>query len=202
MDDISDRGGGPERPGREPLGAMTLYPRPESVPQARRWFLKFLTPHNLVRPLDDCLLMLSELVTNAVLHGDADTSWRVRVEWWRRNSDLGVDVHSPGLPTSVRMRRADADESNGRGLYLVDVLADSWHVGASRYGGTVVSFTVAGAWASSPPDRPGAPGRTAAPERTGLADGPGRSHGPGHGNSGPGPEPMTPSFHDSGEQLL
>ncbi|WP_461030836.1 ATP-binding protein, partial [Streptomyces sparsus] len=146
---------------------MTLHPRPESVPQARRWFLKFLTSSAPARPLDDCLLLLSELVTNAVLHSGDRRSWRVRVEWWREGADLGVDVHSPGAPADVRMRRADTDQAHGRGLHLVDALADSWHVTTSRYGGTVVSFTVADAWTSpalpAPPGRPGPPGRAGPP---------------------------------------
>ncbi|WP_433571947.1 ATP-binding protein [Streptomyces sp. CA-251247] len=135
-------------PGPEPvsIGRMTLYPEPESVSRARRWFRKFLDPYGLACSLDDCVLMVSELVTNAILYGEAEDAWRVRVEWWRVGEALRVDVHNPGFPAHVRMRQPAADEAHGRGLCLVDELSDSWSAGPSPLGGTVVSFVVAGAW--------------------------------------------------------
>ncbi|MFE9941643.1 ATP-binding protein [Streptomyces hirsutus] len=128
------------------LGAMTLHPEPESVPRARRWFRKFIAPYNPACSIDDCALMISELVTNAMLHGRPEGAWMVRVEWFREGTSLRVEVHNPGCPANVRLRRPDADEAHGRGLLLVDSLAASWHSGPSRFGGTVVSFVMADAW--------------------------------------------------------
>ncbi|MGW3249345.1 ATP-binding protein [Streptomyces fungicidicus] len=128
------------------LGAMTLHPTPESVPRARRWFRKFIAPYNPACSVDDCTLMISELVTNAILYGRADEEWVVRVEWFREATSLRVEVHNPGFPASVRLRRPDASDAHGRGLLLVDSLAESWHSGPSRFGGTVVSFVMADAW--------------------------------------------------------
>jgi anti-sigma regulatory factor (Ser/Thr protein kinase) len=145
MDDVTD-GRGKAGVERVPLGAMTLYPLPESVPRARRWFRKFLARHDPACSLDDCLLMLSELVTSAILHGRAEGEWRIRVEWWREGDALRVEVHSPGFPADVRIRESPAGEAHGRGLRLVDALADSWDAGPSRFGGTVVSFVVGKAW--------------------------------------------------------
>ncbi|MGW5199194.1 ATP-binding protein [Streptomyces spiralis] len=130
------------------LGAMTLHPTAESVPRARRWFRKFIAPYNPACSVDDCALMISELVTNAIVYGMADDPWHVRVEWFREGSSLRVEVHNPGFPASVRMRRPDANDAHGRGLLLVDSIADSWRCGPSRFGGTVVSFVVADAWPS------------------------------------------------------
>ncbi|MEV8128778.1 ATP-binding protein [Streptomyces sp. NPDC085944] len=131
------------------LGAMTLHPVAESVPRARRWFRKFLTPYQPACSVDDCVLLLSELVTNAVVHGTSDAPWLVRVEWFRAGTSLRVEVHNQGFPESVRLRRPDADDAHGRGLLLVDSVADSWHTGPSRFGGTVVSFEMADAWPPS-----------------------------------------------------
>ncbi len=128
---------------------MTLHPVTESVPRARRWFRKFLSPYQPTCSVDDCALLLSELVTNAVVHGKSDTPWLVRVEWFRVTTSLRVEVHNPGLPESVRLRCPDADDAHGRGLLLVDSIADSWHSGPSRFGGTVVSFEMADAWPPS-----------------------------------------------------
>lgn len=61
---------------------------------------------------------------------------------------LRVEVHNPGAPAAVRLCKPDADDAHGRGLLLVDSIADSWHCGPSRFGGTVVSFVVADAWPS------------------------------------------------------
>nr|WP_309234315.1 ATP-binding protein [Streptomyces lunaelactis] len=107
-----------------------------------------LDPYDLSCSLDDCVLMISELVTNAILYGEAEDEWRVRVEWWRVNAALRVDVHNPGFPAHVRMRQPTADEAHGRGLCLVNELSDSWSAGPSPFGGTVVSFLVDGAWKS------------------------------------------------------
>ncbi|MFJ6543504.1 ATP-binding protein [Streptomyces sp. NPDC091385] len=138
-----DRDPCPESPR---LGAMTLDPTPESVPRARRWFQKFIAPYNPACSIDDCALMLSELVTNAILYGWSDDPWTVQVEWYRDGNSLRVEVHNPGLPANVRLRSADASDAHGRGLLLVDSIADSWHVGPSRFGGTVVSFILADVW--------------------------------------------------------
>ncbi|MGV9425077.1 ATP-binding protein [Streptomyces sp. NPDC003656] len=138
-----DRDPCPESPR---LGAMTLDPTPESVPRARRWFQKFIAPYNPACSIDDCALMLSELVTNAILYGWSDDPWTVQVEWYRDGNSLRVEVHNPGLPANVRLRSPDASDAHGRGLLLVDSIADSWHVGPSRFGGTVVSFILADVW--------------------------------------------------------
>ncbi|MGC2998468.1 ATP-binding protein [Streptomyces sp. G35A] len=128
------------------LGAMTLHPEPESVSRARRWFRKFIAPYNPSCSIDDCTLMISELVTNAIRYGRLNDSSVVRVEWYREGTSLRVDVHNPGFPASVQLRHPEADDVHGRGLLLVDSIADSWHSGPSCFGGTVVSFVVADAW--------------------------------------------------------
>lgn len=128
------------------LGAMTLYPVAESVHLARRWFRKFMAPYNPACSVDDCVLMISELVTNAIVYGRSDEVWRVRVEWFRDGASLKVEVHNAGFPARVRLRQPDAVDAHGRGLLLVDSIAESWHSGPSRFGGTVVSFVMADAW--------------------------------------------------------
>ncbi|NEA87437.1 ATP-binding protein [Streptomyces sp. SID7958] len=128
------------------LGSVTLEPLPESVPRARRWFRKLITPYRPSCSVDDCVLLISELVTNAILHGRCDEEGAVRVEWFRSGSSLRVEVHNPGLPARVRLRQPDADDAHGRGLLLVDALASSWQSGPSRFGGTAVCFELADAW--------------------------------------------------------
>jgi anti-sigma regulatory factor (Ser/Thr protein kinase) len=87
----------------------------------------------------DVLLLLTELVTNAVRHGGAgpDDSLRVELRQWPRH--VRVQVDDPGTQLSQIRPGAMADESGGWGLLLVDRIADSW--GAERVPtGTCVWF--------------------------------------------------------------
>jgi anti-sigma regulatory factor (Ser/Thr protein kinase) len=130
----------------EPNGSMVLYPVPESVARARRWFRHFVDPFKPACSMDDCVFVISELVTNAVLYGQAEEEWRVRLEWWREGTELHVEVHNPGTPARVQKCPYAADSEHGRGLWLVEALTDSWEVGPSDFGGTVVSFVMVNAW--------------------------------------------------------
>ncbi|MGP3948868.1 ATP-binding protein [Streptomyces sp. 7N604] len=142
---VDDHGGeaSPER-----LGFIVLEPVPESAARARRWFRKLMTGHDLACSIDDCLLLISELVTNAITYGRADGDWSVRVEWWRDGDALRVEVHNPaaGSPLDVELRRCSADDEHGRGLELVAALADCWAVESSQFTGTRVTFTLNNAW--------------------------------------------------------
>lgn len=86
--------------------------------------------------------MVSELVTNAILYGQADEPWHVRVHWSRVGEALRVEVHNPGCPALGRLRTPEVTEAHGRGLLLVDELADEWWAGPSMHGGTLVAFVV------------------------------------------------------------
>jgi anti-sigma regulatory factor (Ser/Thr protein kinase)/anti-anti-sigma regulatory factor len=89
--------------------------------------------------LEGAVLVLGELVTNAVVH--AGTPVEVLVSL--RGSVLRVAVadQSPGEP---RLRAAANDEENGRGLELVEALAWRWGVLPRGSGGKVVWAVVPG----------------------------------------------------------
>ncbi|MBT2488263.1 ATP-binding protein [Streptomyces sp. ISL-96] len=100
---------------------------PAEVGRARRWARSRLVGSGIRvdEPLAETLILLiSELVTNAVVHtgcpavlrmlfGAADDG-TVRVEV----ADVSARPPKP--------RHADGDDTNGRGLELVDGLADRW----------------------------------------------------------------------------
>ncbi len=72
--------------------------------------------------LDDAVLVLSELVGNAVRHAEGD-SMEVRL---RRTGDvLRIAVHdrSPAHPAP---RDAALEDENGRGMLIVDALSSRW----------------------------------------------------------------------------
>ena len=80
--------------------------------------------------LGDLLVIVSELTTNAMLHGAGRIRLRVALEDGRLYGEV-VDEGS-GFPTDVRER--GVDELGGKGLLLVSALADRWgiHEGSSH----------------------------------------------------------------------
>lgn len=105
---------------------VPLPSRPESAATARR-----LTRFVLLRQwgltaatTEDAVLLVSELVGNAVRHTGARVfGLRLR----RRPRRIRVEVRDPsrGLPCLMPVQELDV---SGRGLFLVDTLADRWGV--------------------------------------------------------------------------
>jgi anti-sigma regulatory factor (Ser/Thr protein kinase) len=90
---------------------------------------------------EDVLLLLTELVSNAVRHAGVgpDESIHVALRMWP--SGVRVEVVDPG-GDSVRVRvRPSGDESGGWGLVLVDRIAARWGVGNGGPG-TCVWFEI------------------------------------------------------------
>lgn len=73
--------------------------------------------------VEDALLLISELVTNAVLHGGIPIVLGIECD----GSALHVRVRD-GSPTRPVPRVAGADAESGRGLSLVDLLTTTWGV--------------------------------------------------------------------------
>lgn len=136
----------------EHLGSAHVYPQVEEVARARRWFRRFAGKYLDPDAQATCTLMLSELVTNAVLHGQGEGAELVRAEWWRIGHTLRVAVHSAGERwDKVRPGNPGTGEEHGRGLLLVRTLADSWHAGPSPYGGAQVWFDMRNALGAPAP---------------------------------------------------
>ncbi|MEU1351169.1 ATP-binding protein [Streptomyces sp. NPDC005795] len=83
---------------------------------------------------DDVVLCVSELATNALVHGvPPGRGYRVML-WLRDEGQVRVEVHDSGDgEPGVR----ESDGESGRGLVIVDALADRWGVG-ERVPGKVV----------------------------------------------------------------
>ena len=111
----------------------TLSANPEQVAEARRLVAGYLAD----RGDDDgevAVLLTSELVTNAILYGRAPLELRAQAD----GAALRVEVHDLD-PTSPPVLRHDVDlvEIGGRGLQLVDTLADRWGWAENDYGKVV-----------------------------------------------------------------
>nr|WP_239149310.1 PAS domain S-box protein [Streptomyces sp. SID12501] len=102
-----------------------------SVREGRAFLHKALVSWGCAAAADNALLLLAEILTNAVLHAEGPLGLHLS----RSDSDLTVEVsdHSPQLP---QPRLATADDESGRGLLLVRALADNWGVRPTDEGKT------------------------------------------------------------------
>ncbi|MEU7203546.1 PAS domain S-box protein [Streptomyces sp. NPDC045470] len=112
--------------------AVDLPGTPSSVPEGRRFLLRTLRAWGLATLADTALLLSSELLTNAVCHARGPLTLRV----WYSARELGVEVVDGSTPRP-RARVADTAEENGRGLMLVEALADAWGTRPDAVGKTV-----------------------------------------------------------------
>lgn len=106
-----------------------------SVPAARDWARTLLAGRVTPTLLHDVLLLLSEVVTNAVAHSDSGRMASGHVTVWIAHAATAVhvEVTDAGSASSVpTVHVPDPDDESGRGLWLVEMLATAW--GAHRDG--------------------------------------------------------------------
>ncbi len=118
---------------------LRFLARPGQVAVCRREVLAVLRAWSTLVQLEDVELLLSEIVTNAILYGtatDAAVAW-VRVELDETEQGLLVRVQNEGSQWRPEAGEpADLMES-GRGLLLVEELAETWGHECTEDGTTV-----------------------------------------------------------------
>lgn len=121
-----------------PAGGEALISLPaeaQSPAAARRFAARTLADWDLDPLVDTATLLVSELVTNCLLH--ARTPMTVRC---RRDGD-GVRIEvEDGSAVVPRVRRYGSDSATGRGLALVDQLTAAWGTEPTPSGGKKVWF--------------------------------------------------------------
>jgi anti-sigma regulatory factor (Ser/Thr protein kinase) len=145
-------------------GRLELLADPYAVGQARAWLKSRLADWS-ADGIATVQLLVSELVTNAILH----TSDVVEVTVTRVGSGITVEVADRN-PSKPVVKRYEQDAATGRGLHLVDALADEWGVRGDAGHKSVWFRVIDGA-----PRRPSAPGNE-------TADRPELESLPGHHN--------------------
>ncbi|MET8541646.1 ATP-binding protein [Kitasatospora sp. NPDC004799] len=103
-----------------------LDSRTESTPLARyllRAYLSGLPSGERYR--DTAELLLGELFANAVQHCDAPDDRRIEVRFALTGSLLRLEVHDADVTRPSPRTAAPCDE-HGRGLFLVNELAERW----------------------------------------------------------------------------
>ncbi|MHC0430886.1 ATP-binding protein [Streptomyces sp. O3] len=97
-----------------------------SARDAREFVAETLTQWDCRERLDDVRLCTSELVTNALRHGESDNHL-ILVRLALHGAELLVEVHDGGEGTP-RQREVQDTSDDGRGLFLVSAIADDWGV--------------------------------------------------------------------------
>jgi anti-sigma regulatory factor (Ser/Thr protein kinase) len=113
---------------------MTPFPEPTNIPaalhlsavpdaagEARTFVRSVLREHPRI---EDALLSVSELVTNAVRHGPAGEELEILID--RHESAIRVSVHQRA--GSFRVDRSHRTGLGGLGLMIVEKVSDAWGV--------------------------------------------------------------------------
>ncbi|THA31112.1 ATP-binding protein [Streptomyces sp. A1277] len=115
---------------------LDYTPTARSVSLARRRAARLVTAWGHPQRAGEVALLVSELATNALLHGSL-RGRLFRVHLTLTADALRVEVTDPRGERLPGIRSADSDECYGRGLLIVDAIADRWGVEPLTVGKTV-----------------------------------------------------------------
>ncbi|MEU2285272.1 SpoIIE family protein phosphatase [Streptomyces sp. NPDC013178] len=108
------------RPLRE---GWTVWRVPEAARHARRFSRRTLRAWGLpADTMDAALLVVTELVTNALVHTDG----RVRLDLTLVNDRLRIAVTDASPRTPVKPTSLSWEATGGRGILLVEAVSDAW----------------------------------------------------------------------------
>lgn len=124
-----------------------LPAEPASVARARQHLVDALKDWGETAAVEVVELLVSELVTNAVLHAGSPVELVVRRQPGRVRVEVGDD-------SSMAPHRRDSDEEAtiGRGVDMVEMLAEQWGVETDVAEGKVVWFEVSASASVEPAD--------------------------------------------------
>ena len=114
---------------------MSVPSLPRSVGELRRFAVASSRDQGFTGDCDALALLVSEVATNALLHGRGE----VRLSVAQRAGRLRVEV-ADGSDRLPQRREASLDAQGGRGLALLEELSDTWGVQALPLRGKVVWF--------------------------------------------------------------
>lgn len=119
---------------------MTLPRDVRAVGDARSFLREMAAAWSVESLLDEAELLLSEIVTNALVHTEGGASLGLRLDATTRTLTISVQDSSTRHPTE---RHADDEALGGRGLGIVEVLAADWGVEVDGGGKTVWASLIA-----------------------------------------------------------
>ncbi|GCE00856.1 ATP-binding SpoIIE family protein phosphatase [Embleya hyalina] len=97
------------------------------VAQARHFLRDALRQWSLLPMLDDLEVLVSEVVTNALIHAHSEVDLRLRAYPHRIRVEVRDSDPYPPVPTTLlRDDALNVEAESGRGLLIVDALATAW----------------------------------------------------------------------------
>jgi anti-sigma regulatory factor (Ser/Thr protein kinase) len=121
-------------PGARHNLSRTLRAQPQAAAEARRAVVTLA----LSEPTREALsLVVSELVTNSVLHAGLTAEDSVDLHVDNDGPQVHIAVHDPGPGFTPPAPNADPLIIGGQGLVITDALSDSWGVDCDEHGCTV-----------------------------------------------------------------
>lgn len=132
MKNLNSVGPHPIQDNDEGAACWDLPAIPETVGRARRLVRQTLTAWKLSDLADDMTAVISEVVTNAIVH--AQTSITLSLHHQGRSVRAEVADHSTAWPTPLP---AGPDKERGRGLAILAAYSERWGVDPSPDGKTV-----------------------------------------------------------------
>jgi serine/threonine-protein kinase RsbW len=113
----------------EPCTVVRLPFDPSSVSVARKMVARDLEAARIAQDkIYDAKVLVSELITNGVLHGKPVPTDHIELCWLLTEAELRVSVRDGGKARELEARNADPDAVHGRGLAIVDYMCTSWQV--------------------------------------------------------------------------
>lgn len=115
------------------MAQLDLRPEPTSPAKARTFVRELLEDWGVAgEVVEDAELLVSELVTNAIMH--ARTGTTVDVSRYDGTVEFAVSDESV---RPVELRRPSVEAVTGRGVYFLDQLASDWEVEPTANGKTI-----------------------------------------------------------------
>ena len=120
------------------MGTVLLPCAPASVAVARQRLTADLDAAGILHAaVGDAVLVVSELLSNAIRHARALPGANLQVAWAVANGSVELAVSDGGAPTRPHIAHASVSSLGGRGLDIVEYLARTWGVRADAQGLTV-----------------------------------------------------------------
>jgi len=108
------------------MPTLLVAHEPASAARARKALLADLGARGIEpESIEEVLLVMSELVGNAIRHTAPTATRDLSVSWQVSPDSIVVQVSDPSAQRPVQ-RYVTVDEPSGRGLTIVDALATKW----------------------------------------------------------------------------
>ncbi|MFF8994868.1 ATP-binding protein [Streptomyces sp. NPDC014983] len=105
---------------------LPFLAEPQEVAALRRMLRLHLDGWQLPDVIDVAQVCVSELVSNVITHIGLETPTTLAVSM--NGSNLRIEVHDPDTRTLPTLVRAGLNSEAGRGMALIDAMADRWGV--------------------------------------------------------------------------